>query len=909
MELRNYQSWFRHNILQALKENDSVVAVLPTGGGKRYSIVDLCLLAMQHNRRVLVATNRRLLVDQMVKECREHGVHYGVIMADYMDGDPGGPIQIASIQTLESWYLKPKYGAEPGIGLPEWSLLLIDEGHSDVARYEQLRAIRPHAKVIAFTATPVGTEGRSLTPSPYSVMVEGATNSELIARGYLLPTKVYAPSEPNIEGVKLVKSGEYNQNQLGRAVTECTVFADVYAEWERHAGTRSTVAFVPGIPFGRDLVRQFNFLLGAGSAHLIEAKTKHHEREEAFRTIKEGRSKILVSCNVLCLDSQTEILTSRGFVGIDEFSADDLAANWHMPEHWSHRPKITFEKPIKVFRRPRIEGEWMAVLKTKRNSVRVTKDHTVVWRSAPNGYYRPSSALSMEGKHFDIPVCGVATPLHVEIEQPLKVSKRTMAGLVTKTAYNLRQNGMPSPEARQEAEKRIARKYSLRRKNPHEVSLDECRFIGFWIGDGRKAPLIKFGLEYYVTSSLVYPNIIKWFDGVCERMGYDYKRNTKHKHESPHVKWAFARGTGGGHQARNGIFPIEHFLDKHLDALLWTFSEEQFDAFLEGFWYAEGDHGKADKKPGRKGWRVSNADYELLCTIQSVACCRGWRTSLRPESRVNRPDHHRRVWKLGLSKMQDASIGLGGENSITIEKDHSNEEVWCIKSTSGFIVTRRGGVVTVLGNCEGFDLPALSCAVDLQPNSQLRSYWQKLGRIKRPYGSQQDALYLDFAGNYWKFPHPNQDPIWPQGEETTQEAIKAARKAGDSSQPIMCPKCSMVRERGPVCPGCGYKAEGAIRRIRMGKGKLKEISAYQKEKREKTESEKLFSKWQSRLFGALKSGLTYSQAAHLFKKETGEPPRAGWPGVYSPLSSQWNERPRDHHTTRSLAIECRRCPK
>ncbi len=508
MELRIYQQWFKHHILQALKVNDSIVAVLPTGGGKRFSIVDLCLLAMEHNRKVLVVTNRRLLVDQMVKECQSHGVHYGVIMADYMDGDPSGPIQIASIQTLESWYLKP--GENHGVGLPQWSLLLIDEGHSDIARYDQLRAIRPQAKVVAFTATPVGTEGRSLVPAPYSTMVEGATNSELIAQGFLLPTKVYAPSEPNIEGVKLVTRGEYNQAQLGRRVSECTVFADVYSEWAKYAQDRATVAFVPGIPFGRDLVRQFNFLLGPGSAHLIEAKTKHHEREEIFRKIEAGESKIVVSVDVL-----------------------------------------------------------------------------------------------------------------------------------------------------------------------------------------------------------------------------------------------------------------------------------------------------------REGW----------------------------------------------------------------------------------------------------DLPVISCAVDLQPNQQLRSYWQKVGRIKRPFGSQQQAIYLDFAGNYWKFTHPNQDPIWPQGEETTQEAIKAARKAGNQTQPIMCPKCSMVRERGPVCPGCGYKAEGAIRRIRMGHGKLKEISAYHKEKREKTDSEKLFGKWQSRLFGALHSGLTYDQCASLFRKEMGVPPKEGWPGVFSPYSTEWKKRPRDHHTTRSLAIACRRSPK
>ncbi len=511
LALRDYQQQFKDGILRAMQDGyKSVLAVLPTGGGKRYSIVDLCLLAMQHNRRVLVATNRRLLVDQMVKECQEHGVHYGVIMADYLEGDPAAPIQIASIQTIQSWYMKPKLGGEVGTDLPHWDLLLIDEAHSQTASYDELRALRPDAKCVGFTATPIGTEGCSLVTSKFSRMIEGATNSQLIAQGHLLPTVVYAPSEPNIEGVRLSK-GEYNQNQLGRAVHSCTVFADVYSEWQKLGEGRATVCFVPGIPFGRDLTRQFNFLLGAGSAHLIEAKTKHHERQEIFQKIIRGEAKIVVSVDVL-----------------------------------------------------------------------------------------------------------------------------------------------------------------------------------------------------------------------------------------------------------------------------------------------------------REGW----------------------------------------------------------------------------------------------------DLPAVSCAIDLQPNQQLRSYWQKAGRIKRPFQGQREAVYLDFAGNYWRFPHPNEDPEWPEGdEETTQDRIKASRKAGTTSQPVMCSKCGLVRSGGPTCSGCGHKAEGAIRRIRMGNGKLKEIPAHAKEKVQKTESERLFGKWQGRLFGALKSGISYAQCAEIFRRETGEWPKDHWFGVFPRDAVQWKSKPKTTLTPRDLAIACRRSPK
>ncbi len=95
----------------------------------------------------------------------------------------------------------------------------------------------------------------------------------------------------------------------------------------------------------------------------------------------------------------------------------------------------------------------------------------------------------------------------------------------------------------------------------------------------------------------------------------------------------------------------------------------------------------------------------------------------------------------------------------------------------------------------------------------------------------------------------------------------------------------------------------------MGNGKLKEIPAYAKEKVAKSESERLFGQWQSCLFGALKSGRTYSQAARIFESKTGERPRAHWFGVFPPEAVQWKSKPQTTLTMRDLAIACRKSPK
>lgn len=507
MELRDYQQWFRHDILEAMKAgHDSVLAVMPTGGGKRYSIVDLCLLAMQHDRPVLVVTDRRLLVDQMVKECEQHGVRFGVIMADYPRGNPLGIIQIASVQTLQSRFLKAGLGARFGEGMPECSLILIDEAHQSGNRYRQVREFYPDAKCIGFTATPAGPDGKSLTPHSFSKMVVGATNSDLISRGFLLPTRVFAPSEPSLKNVSSPGSREYNQIQLSKAVKECTVAGDIFREYEKFMD-RAAVCFAPGIPFARSLVAQFNDRYGPNCARLVEAATKHQEREDIFAAVREGDVKVLASVGVLK---------------------------------------------------------------------------------------------------------------------------------------------------------------------------------------------------------------------------------------------------------------------------------------------------------------------------------------------------------------------------------------------------------------EGFDLPALSLGLDLEPNSQLRTYWQKVGRVKRAFPGQTDAVWIDLAGNYWNHIHPDDDPEWPDGtEETTTDIVERKKSEPGEVTSICCPACSHIRRGGAVCPNCGHEGVKSLRRVRVGIGELREVRPKDNKKKELTHEQKMFRQWQSRLFAAMHSGATYSQCAAIFRREHGEMPSPKWPGVFPAHSVEWNRRPKSQHTRGSLYAACR----
>lgn len=203
---------------------------------------------------------------------------------------------------------------------------------------------------------------------------------------------------------------------------------------------------------------------------------------------------------------------------------------------------------------------------------------------------------------------------------------------------------------------------------------------------------------------------------------------------------------------------------------------------------------------------------------------------------------------------------------------------------------------------EGFDAPIASCAIDLQPNSQLRTFWQKVGRIKRGYEGQTVAVYLDMAGNIWRHIHPDDDPDWKAvtGDSTTADWIKGYKSKKPT--PGRCPKCGEVRRGGPKCGACGHESNPreSVRVVRMGNGKLKEVPIEEKQKVELTEHQKIVKQWQSELWVGMKQGRTLSQCKLFFQRRHGIWPPDGLPGMPARGSVDWKRKVSEEFTPSEL---------
>ena len=115
---------------------------------------------------------------------------------------PERPVQIASIQTLQRR------------GLPAADLAIVDEGHRWFGFYEHWFAHRDWSDkpIVGMSATP-WTRGLG---KHYDDLVIPATTAELIKDGYLSEFRVFAPSSPDLSGVRTV-AGDYHEGDLAKA--------------------------------------------------------------------------------------------------------------------------------------------------------------------------------------------------------------------------------------------------------------------------------------------------------------------------------------------------------------------------------------------------------------------------------------------------------------------------------------------------------------------------------------------------------------------------------------------------------------------------------------------------------------------------------------------------------------------
>jgi superfamily II DNA or RNA helicase len=289
LNLRPYQSAAITALRRSLGAGHKrPILCAPTGSGKTVLAAEIIRSARAKGRKVLFLAPRRELIHQASAKLSKFGVGHGIIMAG-VDRNVIPDVQIASFDTLHARGMRSQR-----MRMPPADLVIVDEAHLSVADTRQ--AIIEHyadAVIVGLTATPARGDGRGLGEI-YDDLVSPVSVRQLTDDGFLVPARYFAPTEPDLQGIKLDKEGDYQQKALGQRMDKAELIGDIVENWLRLAYGLSTVVFCVTRSHSRHVAERFG-QLGIAAEHL-DGETPLDEREAILARVASGETTVL--CNV-----------------------------------------------------------------------------------------------------------------------------------------------------------------------------------------------------------------------------------------------------------------------------------------------------------------------------------------------------------------------------------------------------------------------------------------------------------------------------------------------------------------------------------------------------------------------------------------------------------------------------------
>jgi DNA repair protein RadD len=205
----------------------------------------------------------------------------------------------------------------------------------------------------------------------------------------------------------------------------------------------------------------------------------------------------------------------------------------------------------------------------------------------------------------------------------------------------------------------------------------------------------------------------------------------------------------------------------------------------------------ATTTPDLRGVKVIAGDYNLNALSQRVNTA-GQNASIVEE------------WKRHAAGLRTVAFAVDVVHSLAICRAFTDAGI-AAEHVDGTTdpETRRNilerlkiGRTQVVSNCmiltEGWDLPALGCAIIARPTASLNLHLQMIGRIMRSCDGKYGALVLDHAGNHHIHGLVTRSLVY---------SLDGSTRVGHD-EPLglrRCPECGLMYETGaPCCPECKY---------------------------------------------------------------------------------------------------------
>lgn len=289
VDLRYYQA----NAVQEARKffaegGKRLLVYAPTGSGKGEQAVAFAQLAYAKGKKVLFLVHRKDLVRQQAERFQKYGITTGILQGQNTFR-PHSDITVGSIQTFSS---------RKGFGWQfNFDLVIVDEAHrcAGSKQYQALFKSWNNLPIIGLSATPFakGLGKRHDWGVMFEKLIVVATIRDLIEQGYLVDCEAYAPSEPDLTGVKIT-AGDYNEKQLGIAVDKPGLVGDIVKHWHKLAKGQQTICFATNIAHSKHICEQFK-ATGVSVDH-VDSYMAEEERNLIIDRFRFGETTVL--CNV-----------------------------------------------------------------------------------------------------------------------------------------------------------------------------------------------------------------------------------------------------------------------------------------------------------------------------------------------------------------------------------------------------------------------------------------------------------------------------------------------------------------------------------------------------------------------------------------------------------------------------------
>lgn len=675
VSLRDYQNEAVDYIAHAVADDGKrrVVVVLPTGAGKTVVFGALAHAWLSDAMgRVLVLAHRDELIQQAVAKLAVWIPRHLIGIVKAQQDEVSAPVVVASVQTLRNARRLSRVG--------QFGLIVVDEcHHASAASYRtiltELGAFSQDGPiVVGVTATPKRGDGVRLD-DVFEGVVYAKTYTDMVAARYLVPveSRVFDLVEQQTFGkARLGIDGDYSEGWLEGVMLRANAPDKIVEAWQQEARDRRTIVFTPTVSVAKAVSEAFR---AAGvSAAWVSGALPLRERRDVLSGLQTGRIQVVANC----LDDQTEILTERGWIGIDDIQPDDHTATVNTATG-------VFEwQPIsRIVRRDRAPAERMVRVKNQSLDIRVTEGHRVVVKAHGARAWSVVEARSLPGRRgsYDLPLAGRHEP-----------------------------SGVPLTDW-------------------------ELRFLGLFATDGSLI-VKRASIEIAQSATSATCAAIEEILTNCE---FDWKvtartGRTPAGEDRPYRIYRIPKGNIGGQLARRGWGRLSEWIDKSLSPRLSACTAQQFKHLVFGLWLGDGLKHYEGKR-GAPSPTICGADRVMFDRLQAWASGLGFATSLSWQPNGTSQLGYLRIRPRAYVGTNNHTVATSGGNPAQFEDGWRPERVWCVTNENGTIVTRRNGRVVVLGQCavltEGFDEPSVSCIVVGRPTMNESLYIQMVGRGTR----------------------------------------------------------------------------------------------------------------------------------------------------------------------------------